>query len=126
MTWLAQLRRGVSICPAGLVDQKDSVAGRVAGTAAAISARCRFIASVLQAGRIELSPLPRSALHTERVGGGGTLVTRCASAGAAFRPATGNLVLLADTSFVGEPDFYRVAIERLCAPISSRRPAKLF
>jgi len=43
------------------------------------------------------------------------VVTRCAWAGAAFRPATGNLVLLADTSLVGEPDFYRVAIERLCA-----------
>jgi hypothetical protein len=28
-------------------------------TAAAISARCKFIASVLQAGRIRAAPLPR-------------------------------------------------------------------
>jgi len=30
-------------------------------------------------------------------------------------PATGNLVLLADTSLVDEPDFYRVSVERLRA-----------
>src|SRR5262249_39132972 len=39
----------------------------------------------------------------------------CAWAGAALRPATGDLVLLSDTSLVGEPDFYRVAVERLRA-----------
>ena len=55
------------------------------------------------------------ANRTEDVGGGGTLVTRCAWAGAALRPATGDLVLLSDTSLVGEPDFYRVAVERLRA-----------
>src|SRR5258706_15830074 len=43
------------------------------------------------------------------------MVTRCAWAGAALRPATGDLVLLADASLVGEPDFYRVAVERLRA-----------
>jgi hypothetical protein len=35
----------------------------------------------------------------------GTLVTRCAWAGATFRSATGNLVLLVDTSFVGVDGF---------------------
>src|SRR5262249_38900813 len=49
------------------------------------------------------------------VGGGGALVTRCAWAGAALGPATGDLVLLSDTGLVGEPDFYRVAVERLRA-----------
>src|SRR5262249_12314977 len=48
-------------------------------------------------------------------GGGGPLVTRCAWAGAALRPATSGLVLLADACLVGEPDFYRVAVERLGA-----------
>jgi len=51
----------------------------------------------------------------EDVGGSGALVTRCAWAGAALRPATGGLVLLSDASLVGEPDFYRAAVERLRA-----------
>ena len=52
---------------------------------------------------------------TEDVGGGGALVTGRAWAGAALRPAAGDLVLLADTSLVCEPDFYRVAADRLLA-----------
>src|SRR5262245_61587933 len=51
----------------------------------------------------------------EDVGGGSTLVAGRAGAGAALRPARGDLVLLADASLVGEPDFYRVAVERLGA-----------
>src|SRR6516164_9497819 len=72
-------------------------------TVAAISARCKFIASVLQAGMIRAAPLPSFGQ------------TRCAWAGAALRPATGDLVLLSVTSLVGEPDFYRVAVKRLRA-----------
>ena len=33
--------------------------------------------------------------------------------GAALRPAAGDLVLLADTSLICEPDFYRVDADRL-------------
>jgi hypothetical protein len=40
--------------PSGLIDEKDGVAA----TALAISARCRFLASVLQAGRIKPAALP--------------------------------------------------------------------
>src|SRR6201990_2011011 len=40
--------------PAGLVDQEDGMCA----TVAAISARCKFIASVLQAGMIRAAPLP--------------------------------------------------------------------
>src|SRR5262249_31260112 len=58
---------------------------------------------------------PLRAYRTEDIGGGGPLVTRCAWAGAALRPATSGLVLLADACLVGEPDFYRVAVERLGA-----------
>ena len=56
---------------------------------------------------------------TEDVGGSGPLVPRCAWTGAALGPAAGDLVLLADASLVGEPDFYRVAVERLGALSSS-------
>ena len=48
----------------------------------------------------------------EDVGGGGALVTGCTRAGAALGPAAGNLVLLADTSLICEPDFYLVAVDR--------------
>ena len=41
--------------PAGLVDQEDGVGG--GSTVAAISARCRLIASVLQVRRIRAAPL---------------------------------------------------------------------
>src|SRR6187551_3481260 len=42
--------------PSGLVE--TSTACLPAATSAAISARCRFIASVLQAGRTSAAPLP--------------------------------------------------------------------
>jgi hypothetical protein len=49
----------------------------------------------------------------EDVGRGGPLITRSAGAGAAFCPSTGDLVLLADTSLILEPDFYLVTIDGL-------------
>ena len=49
------------------------------------------------------------------VGGSGALVTGRTWASAALRPPAGDLVLLADTSLIGEPDFYCVAVERLLA-----------
>src|SRR5215831_13700178 len=84
MVMLAGTTRRVDMCqPAWSTKRTAWAAG---ATAAAISARCRFIASVLQG---------------------------CALA--ALRPATSGLVLLADACLVGEPDFYRVAVERLGA-----------
>ena len=50
---------------------------------------------------------------TEDVGGSGALVARRTWARAALRPAAGDLVLLADTSLICEPDFYRVDADRL-------------
>lgn len=50
---------------------------------------------------------------TEDVGGSGALVTGRTWAGAALRPPAGDLVLLADTSLICEPDFYRVDADRL-------------
>jgi hypothetical protein len=70
----------------------------------------------LQAGRISAAPLPcRGADGAEDVGGCGALITGRAGAGAALGPATGDLVLLADTRFVREPYFYLVAGDRLRA-----------
>lgn len=51
--WHDESRRQV---PAGLIDQEYGVAP--GATVAAISTRCRFIASVLQVGRIRAAPLP--------------------------------------------------------------------
>jgi hypothetical protein len=53
--------------------------------------------------------------RTEDVGGGGALVPGRAGTGTALGPAAGDLVLLADTSFVCEPYFYLVAVDRLLA-----------
>src|SRR2546422_998999 len=100
--------------PAGLVDQEDSVGGGCNGRGDLREVQVhRFGIAGRQDQGCALAPL--RAYRTEDVGGGGTLVTRCAWAGAALRPATGDLVLLADASLVGEPDFYRVAVERLRA-----------
>ena len=44
---------------------------------------------------------------------GGALIAGSARAGAALRPAAGDLVLLADPSFVLEPNLYRLDIDRL-------------
>jgi hypothetical protein len=43
----------------------------------------------------------------EDIGGGGALVFRRRWSRAAARPAAGDLVLLANPRFVGEPDLYR-------------------
>ena len=53
--------------------------------------------------------------RAEDVGGSGALVAGCTWASAALRPPAGDLVLLADPSLIREPDFYRVAVERLLA-----------
>ena len=53
--------------------------------------------------------------RAEDVGRGGALITGRAGAGAALGPPAGDLVLLADTSLVCEPDFYLVDVDRLLA-----------
>ena len=47
----------------------------------------------------------------EDVGGSGALIAGRTGTRATLRPAAGDLVLLADSSLVREPDFYLVAIE---------------
>jgi hypothetical protein len=53
--------------------------------------------------------------RAEDVGRGGALIARSAWASAALGPAAGDLILLADTSLICEPDFYLVTFERLLA-----------
>jgi hypothetical protein len=48
----------------------------------------------------------RAANGAEDVGGCRALVVRRGGSGAALRPASGDLGLLAAPGFVGEPDFY--------------------
>jgi hypothetical protein len=48
----------------------------------------------------------------EDVGGSGALIAGRTGTRATLRPTTGDLVLLAYTSLIGEPDFYLVAVER--------------
>src|SRR5207245_4647111 len=50
--------------------------------------------------------------RAEDVGGSGALVTRRDGTGTALGPPSRDLVLLANASFVGEPDFYCLVVER--------------
>ena len=52
---------------------------------------------------------------TEDIGRCGSLIPRSARASAAFGPPAGDLVLLADTSLVLEPNFYFAEVDRLFA-----------
>src|SRR6266850_8446864 len=52
---------------------------------------------------------------TEDIGRCGSLIPRSARASAALRPPAGDLVLLADTSLVLEPDFYLADVDRFFA-----------
>ncbi len=109
--WHDETRRHV---PAGLIDQEHGVcAGRDGrGDLRKVEVHRLGIAGRQNQGRALALFRADSA---EDVGGSGALVTGRTWASAALGPAAGNLVLLADTSLVGEPDFYRVAVDRLRA-----------
>jgi hypothetical protein len=64
--------------------------------------------------------------RAEDVGGGGALVPGRAGTGATLGPAAGDLVLLADTSLICEPDFYLVAVNRLLARDCIQARAEVF
>ena len=100
--------------PASLIDQEDGVGtGRDGlGNLREVQVHCLGVAGRQDQGR------PLALLRADRaedVGGGGALVTRRAGARAAFRPPAGDLVLLADTSLICEPDLYLVDVDRLLA-----------
>jgi hypothetical protein len=100
--------------PAGLIDQKDGVgSGRDRFGDLRQMQVHRFAVTGRQDQGCALALL--GADRAEDVGGSCTLVARRAGAGAALGPTAGDFVLLADAGLVGEPDFYRVAVDALLA-----------
>jgi hypothetical protein len=100
--------------PAGLIDQKDGVgSGRDRFGDLRKMQVHRFAVTGRQDQGCALALL--GADRAEDVGGSCTLVARRAGAGAALGPTAGDFVLLADAGLVGEPDFYRVAVDALLA-----------
>ena len=61
--------------------------------------------------------------RAEDISRGGSLIFGCAWTRAAPGPAAGDLVLLADASFIGEPDLYGAGLDALLAPdlVQARR-----
>jgi hypothetical protein len=100
--------------PASLIDQEDGVGagGDDLGDLREVQVHRLGIAGRQDQGRA-LAIL--WADGAEDVGGGGALITGSAGTGAALCPPAGDLVLLADSSLIGEPDFYLVAVDRLLA-----------
>src|ERR1035437_3543100 len=101
------------LAPRFLQQKASPLAGRDSlGNLREVQVHCLCVAGRQDQGR-GLALL--RADRAEDVGGSGTLITGSARAGAALCPPAGDLVLLADTSLVLEPDFYLVAVERLLA-----------
>lgn len=100
--------------PAGLIDQEHGVgAGRDGlGDLGEMQVHCLGIAGRQDQGRgLALF----RADGTEDICRGGALIAGSAWAGAALRPAAGDLVLLPDPSLVLEPNLYCLDIDRLPA-----------
>ena len=107
--WHDESRRQV---PAGLIDQEYGVcAGRDGGGDLHQLQVHRLGVAGRQDQGCTLTLF--RADGTKDVGGSGALVAGRTWARAALRPAAGDLVLLADTSLICEPDFYRVDADRL-------------
>ena len=106
-----QSRRQV---PSSLIDQEHGVGtGRDGlGNFSKVQVHCLGIAGRQDQGRALAIFWADGA---KDIGGSGALVPRCAGTGAALGPATGDLVLLAETRLVREPYFYLVAVDRLLA-----------
>jgi hypothetical protein len=100
------------MCQPAWVDQEDGVGGGCDGRG---DLREMQVHRLGVAGRQDQGCAPALlwADRAEDVGGSGALVAGRAWTGAALRPAAGDLVLLADTSLICEPDFYRVDADRL-------------
>lgn len=98
--------------PACLIDQEDSVSTRRDGLGDLDEMQVhRLGIAGWQYQGCTLAVL--RADGAEDVGGVGTLIAGCTGTCAALGPTAGDLVLLANTGLVCEPDFYLVAIDRL-------------
>jgi hypothetical protein len=109
--WDDEARRHV---PAGLIDEENGMGSRCDGFGdfREVQVHCLGIASWHDQGR---ALALFGADGAEDVGRGSTLVAGRAGAGAALRPAAGDLVLLADTGLIGEPNFYLVDVDSVLA-----------
>ena len=100
--------------PAGLIDEEHGVGARRDGLCdlGEMQVHRLGVASGQdQGGALALL----RADGAEDIGRGGALIAGSAWAGATLGPQAGDLVLLADTSLICEPDFYLVAVDRLLA-----------
>ena len=100
--------------PSGLIDEKDGVGAWCDGLGDFREMqvhRFGIAEGQDQSGALALF----RADGTEDVGRYGSLIPRGARASAALGPAAGDLVLLADTSLVLEPDFYLGDVDRFLA-----------
>src|SRR5665811_1230115 len=100
--------------PASLIDQEDGVGtGRDdRGDLGEVQVHRLGVAGRQDQGRTLAFLWADGA---EDVGRGGPLITGSAGAGATLCPSAGDLVLLADTSLICEPDLYLVDVDRLFA-----------
>jgi hypothetical protein len=111
--------------PAGLVQEQHGMlagAGHVADLGQ-VQVHRRGVAQGQDQGRA-LAVL--RADGAEDVGRRVALVLRCRRAGTTPRPAPGDVVLLANPGFVGEPDLYRVETEALVPRDARQRGGEVF
>ena len=111
MVMLAGMSNLADRCHPARSTRSDDV-GSTGATALAISARCRFISFGIAEGQDQSRALALfRADGTEDIGRCGSLIPRRARASAALGPPAGDLVLLADTSLVLEPNFYLADVD---------------
>ena len=98
--------------PAGLIEQQHGMraGGDVFGDFGEMQVHRIGVALGQDEGRA-LAVLRRD--RAEDIGRGGALILRRGRTRSAFRPSPGDLVLLADTRLVREPDFYVARIDAL-------------
>jgi hypothetical protein len=111
--------------PASLINQQDGVGTRLNGFGDLHKVQVHRLGVAGGQNQGRTFALFR-ADGPEDVGGGGALIAGRTGTRAALGPAAGDLVLLADTSLVREPDFYLVAIERLLAGDGIQAGGKAF
>ena len=98
--------------PTRLIEQQDGVASRRDLLGDFIEMQLHRLGVALgqdQADRLAFFRADRA----EDVGRGGALVARRRGPRSTLGPAAGDLVLLSDAGFVGEPDFYIVWLDAL-------------
>ena len=100
--------------PSGLIDEKDGVGSWCDGVGDFRQMQVHRFGVAGGQDQSRALALFR-ADGTEDIGRCGSLIPRRARASAAFGPPAGDLVLLADTSLVLEPNFYLADIDRFFA-----------